>query len=519
MDLFFIILTSVLYAAACFLASRSLLHMMQLGSYQLPAYFRAIARRKRTFVKFIGFAVSAALVIYLCSGTLQSILLAVLLFIAVLSNLPRKAKKPLVFTSRLVRMFIVAGIMQCAGLAAYILLNGNETGLIILAAVYALTVFVVMFARLITAPIDYASRRGFINDAKRILRSMPDLKIVGITGSFGKTSVKHYLHALLSERFETLMTPGSFNTPMGVVRTIREQLRPTHEIFICEMGARHVGDIKEICDIVHPDMGIVTSIGEQHLETFKSFENIRNTKLELFDSVSEKSGVMLINGDSDLGEALNKYPNAVTYGMGEHNKYRVRDIRGSESGMRFTAVFPDGTEHIYETAVLGTHSAVNILGAIAMSVTLGIDADSLRMPVKRLKSVAHRLELVRLPDGAIIDDSFNSNPTGSRAAVETLQSFDGFRILITPGMVELGDKEEELNRKFGTYAAKACDHVFLVGKTRTRPIYDGLRDENFPEDNITVTDTFNEAMAQARMLNTNGKRRIILIENDLPDNY
>ena len=136
----------------------------------------------------------------------------------------------------------------------------------------------------------------YINDAKQMLAQMPDLKIIGITGSYGKTSTKHYLNRILSEQFDVLMTPGSFNTPMGVVRTVREMMKPYYYVFIVEMGAKQLGDIKEICDIVHPEIGIVTAVGEQHLESFKSIENVQRTKFELVEALPE-NGFAVLNDD------------------------------------------------------------------------------------------------------------------------------------------------------------------------------------------------------------------------------
>lgn len=519
MDILLTVAVALCYALACFFSLRSLLHILQLGSYQLPSYFRSLRRNKQRLVSDALFVVFAALIIWLFRGNVRQILMIFVFLLSAVIRLPKKAKKPLVYTSRLVRIFIVAGLIQCVAFVPFVIRTEETISLIILSAAFVLSPLFVVVSRLVMAPVDYAVRRFYIQDAKRKLKSMPDLVIIGVTGSFGKTSVKHYLFEMLSARFETLMTPGSYNTPMGVVRTIREQLRPTHEVFICEMGARHVGDIKELCDIVEPTIGIVTAVGEQHLETFKTFDNIKKTKLELADTVTNKGGVLFINGDSLWGDSLKNYPNAIKYGLSEGNDYRAVNISAGEAGMHFQVACPDNDTYDYTTNVLGAHSAVNILGAMALGVSMGLSRDELTIPIKRLKSVPHRLELLRLPDGVIIDDSFNSNPSGSRAALDTLSCFDGFRILITPGMVELGEREEILNHEFGMYAATSCDHVYLVGKIRTRPIYEGLIEGGFPDSSITVVDTFNEAMNKARLIRTNDARRVILIENDLPDNY
>ena len=380
---------------------------------------------------------------------------------------------------------------------------------------------------LINRPIENAINRYYINDAKRILAEHQDLRIIGITGSFGKTSVKYYLTTLLSEGFRVLMTPESFNTPMGVVRTIRNDLKPAHEIFVCEMGARHVGDIREICDIVHPDDGIITSIGHQHLETFHTLDNIINTKYELFDAVEEKKkkkgfqtgkNLKFINGDNEIIASHMKYKDAITYGMGENNMYRAADIKVSKAGTSFTVTSPDADHEEYTTKLVGQHNVENIVGAIACANCMGIPLAKLRPAVRRLESVPHRLELLQHGAVSILDDAYNSNPAGAKVALDTLALFDDVvKILVTPGMVELGDKEAEYNMEFGRQAAAVCDYIILVGK-QAQPIADGAREAGFDENKLFIRDTLSEATALMYEVDC-GKEKVILLENDLPDNY
>ena len=341
---------------------------------------------------------------------------------------------------------------------------------------------------------------------------------------------------MLSEKYDVLVTPESFNTPMGVVRTIREQLRPSHEIFVCEMGARHVGDIKEICDIVHPKHGVITSIGPQHLETFFTMDNIRNTKYELADALP-KDGMLFLNGDSEeVVKKASEYPGAILYHASTDTKgaedssamdagtsvtkdgYYAKDIRVSALGTEFTVHAPDGKEETFSTRLVGGHNVINIIGAIAVANQLGIALSDLKIPVRRLEPVPHRMQLLGRGAVTIIDDAYNSNPVGSKAAVETLGLFDGVKILVTPGMVELGDKEEEYNKAFGGYAAKNCDYICLVGRKRAEPIATGAREAGFPEEKLRIFDRLQEALDFAYMVGDEG-HKFILLENDLPDNY
>jgi UDP-N-acetylmuramoyl-tripeptide--D-alanyl-D-alanine ligase len=307
---------------------------------------------------------------------------------------------------------------------------------------------------------------------------------------------------------------------MGVVKTIRESLKSTHEIFVCEMGARHVGDIKEICDIVHPHHGIITSIGPQHLETFFNMDNIKNTKFELADALPE-GGMLFLNGDNEyIREKAAGYKDITFYSTDDScaDGYKASDIRVSQMGTEFTVTAPDGSSESFRMKLIGAHNVINVVGAIAVANKLGVKLSELKIPVRRLQSVEHRMQLREHGLVTIIDDAYNSNPVGSKAAVETLKLFDGIRILVTPGMVELGDKEEEYNYKFGTYAAECCDHILLVGKKRTKPIFDGVLSKGFPADRLKAFDKLEEALAYAYEIKGQG-HKYILLENDLPDNY
>ncbi|MBE6861390.1 MAG: UDP-N-acetylmuramoyl-tripeptide--D-alanyl-D-alanine ligase [Ruminococcus sp.] len=392
--------------------------------------------------------------------------------------------------------------------------------LIIIGSALYLTPILVPLSNLINKPIEKAVQNWYINDAKKLLASMPNLHKVGITGSYGKTSMKFYLSELLNSQYNTLKTPESYNTPMGVTITVRRDLKPTHEYFVCEMGARRVGEIKELCGIANPHDGIITSVGPQHLETFKSIENVVGTKFELADSISAL-GKIYLNVDNELIRAkADEYKNAVTYGTCEGSDYRASDITVSDKGTEFTMTAPDGSSCRYTTRLLGEHNVQNLAGAIAYSHgSAGIPLEKLILPVKRIAAVPHRLELVDKGGGlCYIDDAYNSNPSGCRAALNVLGLFDACKILVTPGMVELGEKQEELNCEFGREAAKVCDYVVLVGKIQAEPIYKGLMEAGYPEERVFIASNLNEAISHVQAYQTD-KKKIVLLENDLPDNY
>ncbi|MDR1805407.1 MAG: UDP-N-acetylmuramoyl-tripeptide--D-alanyl-D-alanine ligase [Clostridium sp.] len=442
--------------------------------------------------------------------------LAVFLLLLPLFNRPnRAAKKPLVYTPRVIRMLVTAGLAYTLPLILCALRGGFPAAFFAGTCLYILIQLFPLLANLINMPVEALIRRGFVKDAQKKLLACPDLEIIGITGSYGKTSVKYYLTELLAGSFNTLMTPESYNTPMGISKTVREELRGSHEVFVCEMGARYKGDIQELCDFVRPKHGIITAIGEQHLETFKTPQVILHEKLALARCVT--NGFLFVNGDNaKLRE--NRPANAVTYGLGEDNDCYAYDIAVTTRGTSFSVSLNGEKIEGLFTPLIGAHSVCNLVGAIAMARALGVEESEIRARLKRLAPPPHRLAMSRSGGVAIIDDAYNSNPAGAKAALDTLALFDGCKILITPGMVELGPAQYDANFSLGRQAAAVCDYVFAVGERQAPPIIAGLDAEEYPKDRRFVSSSFKEALEMAYALPCAGEK-IILLENDLPDNY
>lgn len=544
----------IIYAAVTLLAivftSLRGFHMLQLNGYKTPEHSRWMKKNFKRYIPFIAFLVIQLMLLPMeqiliwapekhvlnsdkekLAGCITGFLAGADICIALANKPGKKFKKPLVYTARVKRMMttffiLIAAIFTGAFFSAdRVDFEGawrfkNVLPFVFTGAALYLTPILVPLSNLINKPIEKAVQNWYINDAKKKLADMPSLHKVGITGSYGKTSMKFYLSELLSSQYETLKTPESFNTPMGVTITVRRDLKPTHQYFICEMGARRVHEIKELCNIAEPHDGIITSVGPQHLETFKSVENVVNTKFELADAVQAAGGKIYLNGDNELIRAkAPQYKGAVLYGLGEGNDYRATDITVSDRGTEFTLNAPGGETCRYSMKLLGEHNVQNVVGAIAYAHGTGIPLEKLVLPVKRIAAVPHRLQLLDKGGGVTyIDDAYNSNPSGCRAALNVLGLFDACRILVTPGMVELGAKQEELNYEFGQEAAKSCDYIILVGKAQTVPIYNGIKDSGYDMDKVFVADGLSEALAKVQSYQTD-KKKIVLLENDLPDNY
>lgn len=530
------ILCTVLTLPAFLYVLRYNLHMFQLNGYKNGEHIHWL--KKNVSRQYLLILVGISGILSMCLPHIVTLLLqtaAALICMKYYLYLKKtNTKKKLVYTARVKRLILTDSILVILLLA----LTGVFLGVSRIAGAFAvlttLQIIALVIVNWINRPVEGMINQHYINDAKKKLRSVPDLTVIGVTGSYGKTSVKYYLDTLLKEHFDVLITPESYNTPMGVVKTIRSSLKPSHQIFICEMGARHVGDIKEICDIVHPEHGIITSVGPQHLETFFNMDNIVNTKFELADALPEV-GLLFLNGDNEyIRNHSGKYKNKIFYTTGEWAKarelesqieegevsryYQTGDVKLSRTGTEFTVTAPDGEKETFQMRLLGEHNVINVAGAVAVANTLGIPLKQLKVPVRRIQPVAHRMQLLERGNYTIIDDAFNSNPVGSRAAVETLKQFEGVRILITPGMVELGEKEEEYNYKFGTYAADCCDYILLVGEKHTAPIYKGVLESGFSQERCRVFEKLEDALSFAYSIKAEG-HKFILLENDLPDNY
>ncbi len=488
------------------------IHLFQLESYQFPGYTRALKTHKN---RLLSTKTIFPLALYLIAAVVFPWVCFIGAGLFCLLNMPPKMKKPLVFTQRVKRLICLSVILSAA-LCALGLLGGRLYFSILIYLVILFQPWLLYVWGSICAPVEKAISKRFINGARDMLRSHDRLITIGITGSYGKTSTKYFLHKLLSVKYNVHMTPGNFNTTLGVTRAVREGLSPAHDIFICEMGARHLGDVKEICDLVKPQMGIITSVGPQHLETFGSVENVLSGKLELQRAV-EKDGVCFINIDSEpLSAALPQLGGEIIP-CGEGGAFEAKNISVSSRGLSFTLTAPDGEEQTFETRLLGKANVQNLTLAIACAYKLGISLKQLAPAVRALQSVPHRLELKPMGSITLIDDAYNSNPEGAKMALDTLAMSEGCRVLITPGLVELGQREEEENTALGAYAASRCDYAIIVGEHNRAAIAAGLEQGGFDKAKISPVKTIEEAFSVLQSLSDSNKFALLL--NDLPDNY
>ncbi|MEQ8578973.1 MAG: UDP-N-acetylmuramoyl-tripeptide--D-alanyl-D-alanine ligase [Balneola sp.] len=446
-----------------------------------------------------------------------------------------KVKKPLIITNRVKRLLIpviLLGVLFPAFLtfesySGRFLYNYSpgllnfDIVLLVFGWVFSaiLIPFFIFIASWVTKPVENAIQEGFKKQARKKLNSMPHLKIVAITGSYGKTSTKFMVRDLLKERFSVCSTPGSYNTPMGICKVINNDLQSHHQILILEMGARYEGNIQELCDIAKPDISIITNVGVAHLETFGSQKVIAKEKGTLVDNLID-GGVAILNADDELVRKMGEKRSNIERILVGLNSGDIRgnSINYNYEGTNFQLSIDEEKTSI-QTRLLGSHNVQNMLLAIGAAHHFGIRAKTIALGAKNIEPIEHRLELKKSGNFFIIDDAFNSNPVGAKNAIEILAQFSsGRRIIITPGMVELGEIEFEENKKFGEVIGKAnLDRIILVGEERAKPILEGINSVDGHKENITVVNSLFEANDILKSFIQAGD--VVLYENDLPDLY
>lgn len=534
---------SIANAVLLFFASMKFLLVLQQCGYRGTRYFKWLSNRQTPYLSrlmllcllgFLFFCVLntcfAPMPITGKTGAsyigLVSYFLFTLLYIKSESSV--NAKVPIKKTKRLVRLCVTYILVLCAltfGLLTLVnylaFLIGSEMvallRLSIICIMPILTPYILFMAYCINEPLEEIIRIYYLRKANVKLARSNVLKI-GITGSYAKTSVKEILKTILSQKFRVLATPESYNTPLGIALTAKN-LDSTHDVFIAEMGARCKGEIKELAKMVKPKYGILTGINNQHLETFGDIETTKNTKFELFENLCE-GGVGFFSSENQNSLELYQRFNGEKYlaGSDENSLVTATDIKTDNKGTTFNLVV-DGLEPVpCSTVLLGKHSVRNICLASAVAYKMGLTVEEISAGINRVQNIGHRLKL--MPNNqniVIIDDSYNSNEDGTKAAMEVLDTFKGRKIVLTPGLVELGKKENVINFELGKTLAKHADIVIVIGHHNAEMIINGLIEGGMDRENIKFAKSLNKGNELLNCIMKDGD--VVLFENDLPDNY
>lgn len=524
------------YFYAIYHKSHKTLHMLQENLYnENNRYLKWVSKNIIDFISLdifiIGIALVGIFVTYDLKNINEILMLLMIIFLVIVGyncnkkNINNQNKKKLVITARIKRLIFTTSIIYLIPgiLLAFNIENFSITWILfcIEASLLYLNRIVIFIAMLINMPVEKLIYIKFKNKAMNKIKEMPNLKIIGITGSYGKTSCKNILGEILNVKYNALPTPKNLNTFNGLIMTINNHLDKFTDIFIAEMGAYVKGEITRLCKLVKPKYGILTKIGTAHLETFGSEKNIQEGKFELIESLPS-DGFGVLNGDDPLQVEYKLKNNVKTIWIGIENEdvdVRATNIKCSSEGTSFNCIFKgDKKKYPFETKLLGQHNVYNILSAIACGKEFEIDIKDLQRAVKSVKPIEHRLELKKIGNFYQIDDAYNSNPVGAKNACEILGKMPGMKVVVTPGMIELGEKENEYNKTFGTQIAEVADLVILIGERKTKPIKEGLLTKGFDKEKIIV---FNDVRDAYPYLNDLSKKKEVyaLFENDLPDSF
>lgn len=430
-------------------------------------------------------------------------------------NLSFGDKSKLVFTKRLIRFEIGLFLFSYAIFLIINLYLKSVIGIILLYSLFLIFMpFSMFFVHFLLLPIEILIKKAYITKAKRKLSKFKIIKI-GITGSYGKTSTKNILTALLEKEYKVCCTPKNFNTEMGITKTILENL-DDHDIFIAEMGARHKGDIEVLAKMVRPNYGIMTTIGPQHIETFKNLQTIEATKNELALNLDE-NGVMIFNGDSKSTKKLYTTFPGEKYLTCDKDGFSYADnIKIDSHGSSFELII-NGEVMNVKTKLLGKCNINNIVTAATLAYILGIKKEDIIAAIYSLPPIPHRLEVLKNDYSTIIDDAYNSNMIGAKEALEVLSKFEGSKIVVTPGFVEMGSEQSMMNFKLGGLIADVADYIVIMDEVNKNQILSGAIAHNFDRQKIYFASTRKKQKEILSLITTKGC--VILFENDLPDNY
>lgn len=526
--MFYTVVRILVITACCTAAGLSAMHMLQAQRYQIPALRKDLKRYGSMFTTEILVAAGSAAINWympillslaiqkeqsrenLCNWLMLALFIgATALVCFQKQRIPQR--KPFSFTRRIARLascafvlnLLTAILLNVMGLSPYIVFAGVD--------------YAVLAAALIMRPIEDRINAGFYKSARQKLAQAKGLIRIGITGSFGKTETKIILKTILSEKYRVLSTPPSFSTAMGISRVVNDQLKKGHQVFIAEMGAQQKGEVRELTRLVRPQYGVLTCVGNAHLDSFGSIEAIAQTKFELVQGLQE-GGAAFFGSDGSYGDRL--------YGLCKAEKYRAavgdkveaymraEHLETGVRGTRFELICADGEHAWVQARLLGSFSVRNIALAASVAKRLGMKMEEIVRGIEKLRPIRHHLQLI---PGAInvIDDSENINPEGAAEALRVLSEFPGRRILVTAGLTELERNSEDQNFAFGMQIARCADYVILIGPEQTRLVMRGLMNTKYPKSSVRMVRDEYDAAALVREIAQKGDS--VLYEGVYPE--
>lgn len=388
--------------------------------------------------------------------------------------LPKELRKDLVWTSKARALFVLAIVFHLAFIFSFFVRGFWLWGVIFFVVLFFLYPMLFTLALIIICPLDFLVKKILSLRAAAKINGLPDLKIIGIAGSYGKTTMKEVLKAVLSIKFKVLSTPESVNTPVGIARWILSELDNSAQVLVVEMGEHYKGDVKELCGITRPDISVVTGINESHLERMKTLDNVIATIFEIVACSKPKSLVMLNADDALVMKHYKEFiwpDHRVEQFKIENLKLKNFNIEKLDWEAEFEGIGKVGIN------LLGEYALGDVDAAIKIAQSLNMSAEEIKKGIANIKPVDHRLQPVKGAGNVlIIDDAYNGNPAGVAEAIKVLSRFEGRRkIYITPGLVEMGKASADVHRTIGKQLASVADAVILIKNSVTPFIAEGIQ--------------------------------------------
>lgn len=510
------ILMVVIFFLYRIMSLKSDLRVLQLNHYQISrtiTYVQHSFQLTKLRVCKLLIHIPFFCLLFVKNNTLDILVLMLFVYIYITYKFKETLKNEvhLKYTNRIKRLYLILFVLYfCLILCFY------NASLFIIGILFLMSSnkIIILLASIIAYPIEWGIQKYYIEDAKGILKQNKDIIKVGIVGSYGKTSTKNILYLLLSTKYYCLKSKGSYNNMMGNTLTIRKELKRVHELFLCEMGSDHLYEIKKLMHFIEPQYVVITSIGDQHIKTFKTQENIIQEKtspllyLRKVDVAFLNLDNKYIYANKDKGECRK-----ITFGKNLESDYCVQEINVYEWGSSFK-IFHKEEEVELKTTLLGYYNIMNIVGSVAVAHFLGVSFKEIQKYVENLKPIEHRLQSIKKNHYTLIDNAYNSNSLSFNNSLSILKKIEKYTIFVTPGVIDFQDNEK-MNEQLMSEIDEQIDEVIIVGYQNRRALLQGLKNKKYL--NYKIMDTMEEALAYVDALERDSF--VVLIENDIDKDF
>lgn len=477
--------------------------IFQCHHYESKKYFMSYSTKKYLY--------HISLMLLFAAGILaEEILFYIIVFLSVITNFMFSINRKIKLTKRVKRFFFIYFIVSYI---LFVFIPLDEIGSLFFYNNFIYLIILVSHS--LSCVIENVILNSYIKETKSIMNGK---LVIGITGSYGKTSSKNIVFDMLEKICNVSKTPKSYNTKVGIIKSIRENVDKFDDVFVCEYGVDRKGGMNKLLRVVKPNIALITEVGPQHILTFKNINNILNEKIKLAKSLKKCETAVINNDNKYLNrEVDNLRCQVITYGINNDSYIMAKNINVTRNGSTFDVFVDKKKVKRLKIRLLGEHNILNTLGAIGVLLALKIDIKHIDKLVTNIMQVEHRLQLKTMDGLKVIDDSFNSNEKGFKYAIDVLNLMKEEKVVITPGVIEQGNSSNRVNFELGKYMANKVDFVVLVEKN-SKSIKEGLLSNGFRKECIVEKNNFLEGWGIVKNMK-DIENKIILIENDLPSIY